>query len=70
MQWNEFKEKAHNGIYKAWWYPRIYLPNCKPILVFTTAKTGTTTLRNTLYRSGIGPVFWAHSMNQKTIIYY
>jgi hypothetical protein len=64
MQWHEFKEKAYNGIYKARWYPRIYLPNCQPVVVYTISKTGSTTLRFTLYRNGVGPVFWTHSMNR------
>jgi len=65
MHWHEFREKAYNGLYMARWYPRLYLPGCQPVLVFTPTKTSTSSLRNTLYRSGIGPVFWSHSMNRE-----
>ena len=67
MQWHEFKDKAYHGIYKARWYPRIYLPNSKPTLVYSTHKTGSQAIRSTLYRHGIGLVFWAHVMNRKRV---
>lgn len=71
MQWREFKQKSFNAIYKAYWYPQLYLPNCVPILVYTPPKTGTTTLRNTLYRQWVGPVFWAHgSLNPEAVKRY
>lgn len=65
MQWHEFTDKAYNGIYKVWWYPRVFLPNCKPVLVFSMAKSGSIAIRATLYRRGIGPVFWAHNMSRE-----
>ncbi len=43
-------------------YPRILLPNTVPIVVYTMAKVASSSVRVSLYRHNIGPVFWAHQM--------
>jgi hypothetical protein len=64
MQWREFKENIFEKVYRNTVYPITYLTKPEPIVfVYTMQKTGTNTLRFTLYRHARQPVFYVHYLN-------